>query len=147
MSSPSKCVVRCGSCESLADLFSHAQGPIPKFQYEANKFEVSCPGFVGVSTALADLTPSQTVALIAGGSGITPMWQSRSPGDKHFSITSSKLTLPRHIFTVLQAIDANPADKTKAVLIYSNVTEQDILLRQEFECKSRVLRRSLVLVC
>lgn len=34
---------------------------------------------------------------------------------------------------LLQAIDTNPADKTKATLIFGNVTEADILLRKEFE--------------
>ncbi|GAA5991799.1 hypothetical protein JCM10908_001146, partial [Rhodotorula pacifica] len=65
------------------------KGPIPKHPWKANEFE--------------------SVAMIAGGSGITPMWQ------------------------VLQAIDANPEDKTKATLIFSNVQEKDILLRKEFE--------------
>ncbi|GAA5918680.1 hypothetical protein JCM6882_006213, partial [Rhodosporidiobolus microsporus] len=50
-----------------------------------------------------------SVAFITGGSGITPAWQ------------------------VIQAIDSNPADKTKATLIFANVTEEDILLRKEFE--------------
>ncbi|TKA52067.1 hypothetical protein B0A53_04727 [Rhodotorula sp. CCFEE 5036] len=65
------------------------KGPIPKHPWKANEFE--------------------SVAMIAGGSGITPMWQ------------------------VLQAIDSNPEDKTKATLIFSNVEERDILLRKEFE--------------
>ncbi|GAA6064251.1 hypothetical protein JCM10212_006003 [Sporobolomyces blumeae] len=65
------------------------KGPIPKFDYKPNEFE--------------------SIGMIAGGSGITPMWQ------------------------VLQAIDANPDDKTKATLIFSNQTEADILLRKEFE--------------
>ncbi|BGP34322.1 hypothetical protein JCM10296v2_006137 [Rhodotorula toruloides] len=65
------------------------KGPIPKHPWKPNQYE--------------------SVAMIAGGSGITPMWQ------------------------VLQAIDANPEDKTKATLIFSNVTEEDILLRKEFE--------------
>ncbi|GAA6014348.1 hypothetical protein JCM11491_005051 [Sporobolomyces phaffii] len=65
------------------------KGPIPKFDYQPNQFE--------------------SIALIAGGSGITPMWQ------------------------ILQAVDANPADKTKVTLIFSNQTEDDILLRKEFE--------------
>ncbi|GAA6013651.1 hypothetical protein JCM10207_004803 [Rhodosporidiobolus poonsookiae] len=51
----------------------------------------------------------ESVAFIVGGSGVTPAWQ------------------------VLQAIDANPNDKTKATLIFANVTEEDILLRKEFE--------------
>ncbi|GAA99887.1 uncharacterized protein L969DRAFT_95304 [Mixia osmundae IAM 14324] len=65
------------------------KGPIPKIAYKANEFE--------------------TIGMVGGGSGITPLWQ------------------------VMQAIDNNPADKTKVVLLYSNVTEQDILLRKEFE--------------
>lgn len=56
---------------------------------------------------------TQSIALIAGGSGITPMWQ------------------------ILQSIDANPADKTKVTLIFSNQTEEDILLRKEFEGKKK----------
>ena len=69
------------------------KGPILKFPYVANEFE--------------------SIALIAGGSGITPMLQ------------------------ILQAIDSNPADKTKATLIFGNVTEADILLRKEFEGQFR----------
>ncbi|GAA5858973.1 hypothetical protein JCM8547_007182 [Rhodosporidiobolus lusitaniae] len=65
------------------------KGPIPKHPWKPNQYE--------------------SVAMIAGGSGITPMWQ------------------------ILQAIDANPEDKTKATLIFSNVTEEDILLRKQFE--------------
>ncbi|SCZ89004.1 BZ3500_MvSof-1268-A1-R1_Chr1-1g00887 [Microbotryum saponariae] len=63
------------------------KGPIPKFPYKANQFE--------------------SITLIAGGSGLTPMWQ------------------------ILQQIANDPNDKTKATLIYSNVTEADILLRKE----------------
>ncbi|GAA5826172.1 hypothetical protein JCM3770_003193 [Rhodotorula araucariae] len=51
----------------------------------------------------------ESVGFIVGGSGVTPAWQ------------------------ILQAIDANPNDKTKATLIFANVTEEDILLRKEFE--------------
>lgn len=65
------------------------KGPIAKFAYKANEFE--------------------SITLIAGGSGVTPMWQ------------------------VMQEIDANPLDKTKVTLLYANVTEADILLRKEFE--------------
>lgn len=69
------------------------KGPIPKFPWKANQFE--------------------HVAMIAGGSGITPMWQ------------------------VMQQIDSDPTDKTKVTLLFSNVTEQDILLRKEFEDLAR----------
>ncbi|PWN93030.1 ferredoxin reductase-like protein [Acaromyces ingoldii] len=65
------------------------KGPFDKHQYKANEFE--------------------EVAMIAGGSGITPMWQ------------------------LLQAIKGNPQDKTKATLIYTNKTEADILLREKFD--------------
>lgn len=51
----------------------------------------------------------ESVACIAGGSGITPMWQ------------------------VIQSIADNPADKTKLTLIYTNKTDKDILLREEFD--------------
>lgn len=65
------------------------KGPIPKYPWEANKHD--------------------HIALIAGGTGITPMYQ-----------------LCRQIFK-------NPADKTKVTLIFGNVTEKDILLKKEFD--------------
>jgi len=65
------------------------KGPIPKFQWKPNMHE--------------------HIALIAGGTGITPMWQTA-----------------RHIFR-------NPEDKTKVTLIYGNVSEEDILLKREWE--------------
>lgn len=65
------------------------KGPIAKFPYKANEFE--------------------SIGMIAGGSGITPMYQ------------------------VMQDIASNPSDKTKVTLIYSNKTEQDILLREQFD--------------
>ena len=65
------------------------KGPIPKYPWDANKHK--------------------HIALIAGGTGITPMWQ------------------------LCRAIFKNPEDKTKVTLIFGNVTEQDILLRKEFE--------------
>ncbi|TKA74435.1 NADH-cytochrome b5 reductase 2 [Cryomyces minteri] len=65
------------------------KGPIPKYPWEANKHE--------------------HIALIAGGTGITPMYQ------------------------LARAIFKNPEDKTKVTLVYGNLTEQDILLKKEFE--------------
>ncbi|XP_074271195.1 NADH--cytochrome b5 reductase 1 [Silene latifolia] len=47
--------------------------------------------------------------MLAGGSGITPMYQ------------------------VSRAILENPSDKTKVHLIYANVTSEDILLKEELE--------------
>jgi cytochrome-b5 reductase len=65
------------------------KGPIPKYQWEANKHD--------------------HIALLAGGTGITPMYQ-----------------LARQIFK-------NPADKTKVTLVFGNISEDDILLKKEFE--------------
>ena len=65
------------------------KGPIPKYPWAPNKHN--------------------HIALIAGGTGITPMWQ-----------------LTRAIFN-------NPEDKTKVTLVFGNVNEQDIILRKEFE--------------
>ncbi|KAF5013592.1 hypothetical protein FDECE_397 [Fusarium decemcellulare] len=64
------------------------KGPLPKYPWEENKHE--------------------HIALIAGGTGITPMYQ-----------------LTRAIFN-------NPNDKTKVTLIFGNVTEEDILLKKQF---------------
>lgn len=63
------------------------KGPIPKYPWTPNKHS--------------------HVALIAGGTGITPMYQ------------------------VVRAIFNNPDDKTKVTLVFANVTEEDILLKKE----------------
>lgn len=65
------------------------KGPIPKYPWSPNKHE--------------------HVTLIAGGTGITPMWQ------------------------IARAIFKNPEDKTKVSLVFGNVTEEDILLKKEWE--------------
>ncbi|KAI9648640.1 NADH-cytochrome b5 reductase [Ciborinia camelliae] len=65
------------------------KGPIPKYAWSANKHN--------------------HVAFIAGGTGITPMYQ------------------------IARAIFNNPADKTKVTLVFANVTEEDILLKRELE--------------
>jgi len=65
------------------------KGPIPKYPWEANKHD--------------------HIALIAGGTGITPMHQ------------------------LCRAIFKNPADKTKVTLVYGNISEEDILLKKDFE--------------
>src|ERR1700753_3623196 len=63
------------------------KGPIPKYPWTANKHE--------------------HVVMIAGGTGITPMYQ-----------------LTRKIF-------GNPEDKTKVTLVFGNISEDDILLKKE----------------
>ncbi|KAJ4375443.1 NADH-cytochrome b5 reductase [Didymella sp. IMI 355093] len=65
------------------------KGPIPKYQWEQNKHD--------------------HIALIAGGTGITPMWQTA------------------------RAIFKNPEDKTKVTLVFGNISEEDILLKREWE--------------
>jgi cytochrome-b5 reductase len=65
------------------------KGPIPKYPWTENKHN--------------------HIALIAGGTGIAPMFQ-----------------LARGIFN-------NPNDKTKVTLVFGNVTEEDILLKKELE--------------
>lgn len=63
--------------------------PLVEFEYKANEHK--------------------SILLIAGGSGITPLYQ-----------------LTRNILR-------NPEDKTKVTLVYANNSEEDILLRKEFE--------------
>ncbi|KAI1282718.1 oxidoreductase NAD-binding domain-containing protein [Xylaria sp. FL0933] len=63
------------------------KGPLPKYPWAPNKHE--------------------HIALIAGGTGITPMYQ------------------------LIRAIFNNPDDKTKVTLVFGNVTEEDILLKRE----------------
>lgn len=65
------------------------KGPIPKYPWSPNKHE--------------------HITLIAGGTGITPMYQ------------------------LIRTIFKNPEDQTKVSLIYGNVTEDDILLKKELE--------------
>ena len=81
-----------------------------------------------MSTHIHDLSPNQTlsikgplpkyplgpnqhshIGLIAGGTGITPMYQ-----------------LCRQIFN-------NPSDTTKVTLVFGNISEEDILLKKEFD--------------
>lgn len=65
------------------------KGPIPKYPWNENKHD--------------------HIALIAGGTGITPMFQ------------------------LCRAVFNNPNDKTKVTLVFANVTEEDILLKRELE--------------
>ncbi|KAF4630802.1 hypothetical protein G7Y89_g7331 [Cudoniella acicularis] len=65
------------------------KGPIPKYPWDTNKHN--------------------HIALIAGGTGIAPMYQ------------------------LVRAIFNNPDDKTKVTMVFANVTEEDILLKKELE--------------
>ncbi|KDQ18155.1 hypothetical protein BOTBODRAFT_29492 [Botryobasidium botryosum FD-172 SS1] len=65
------------------------KGPFPKFPYKSNEFE--------------------HIGMIAGGSGITPMYQ------------------------ILKHALAISDDKTKFTLLFANVTPADILLREDFD--------------
>ncbi len=65
------------------------KGPLPKYPWSENKHD--------------------HIALIAGGTGITPMYQ------------------------LCRAIFKNPDDRTKVTLVFGNVKEEDILLKHEFE--------------
>jgi cytochrome-b5 reductase len=63
------------------------KGPIPKYPWSANQHK--------------------HIALIAGGTGITPMYQ------------------------LCRAIFNNPDDQTKVTLVFGNISEDDILLKNE----------------
>lgn len=65
------------------------RGPVPKYPWSPNKHT--------------------HIALIAGGTGITPMYQ------------------------LMRAIFKNPDDKTKVTLIFGNIKEEDILLKHELQ--------------
>jgi cytochrome-b5 reductase len=65
------------------------KGPLPKYPWAENKHD--------------------HIALIAGGTGITPMYQ------------------------LCRAIFNNPNDKTKVTVVYGNVSDKDILLKSELE--------------
>lgn len=76
------------------------KGPIPKHKYKANEFE--------------------HIGLVAGGSGITPMWQ------------------------LMQTISSDSQDKTKVTLLFANKTEGDILLRDQLEALKKDSRFNVV---
>ncbi|KAK0466278.1 cytochrome-b5 reductase [Desarmillaria tabescens] len=78
------------------------KGPIPKWPYKHNEFD--------------------EVALIGGGSGITPLYQ------------------------VISHALPDPANRTKFTLVYSNVTEADILLRPELDTLQKKYPNKLEIV-
>ncbi|WFD43170.1 cytochrome-b5 reductase [Malassezia psittaci] len=64
------------------------KGPNPKFPYKANQFN--------------------EIGLIAGGAGVTPIWQ------------------------LVQEISSHPEDKTKVTILYANKSKDDILLAEKW---------------
>ena len=68
---------------------------------------LECKGPKGKFTYYPNMV--KNLGMIAGGTGITPMLQ------------------------VIRSIMRNPADKTQVSLIFGNLTEDDILLKQELE--------------
>ncbi|KAG6871777.1 hypothetical protein C0995_000227 [Termitomyces sp. Mi166 len=78
------------------------KGPIAKFPYKTNEFD--------------------EVALIGGGSGITPLYQ------------------------VLTHALSDKSNKTKFKLLFSNVTEQDILLREDLDALQKKYPNNLDVV-
>ncbi|KAN0129996.1 ferredoxin reductase-like protein [Lactarius tabidus] len=78
------------------------KGPIIKFPYKENEFE--------------------HVALIGGGSGITPLYQ------------------------LLNHALADPTNRTRFTLLYANVSEADILLREELSALERAHPQTLRIV-
>lgn len=75
------------------------KGPIGHFHYDR-------PGHFRTPTRAADV---RRVNLLAGGTGITPMWQ------------------------VIHAVLCQPDDPVQLRLLYACQTEADILLRAELE--------------
>ncbi|KAK0481484.1 cytochrome-b5 reductase [Armillaria novae-zelandiae] len=78
------------------------KGPIPKWPYKQNEFD--------------------EVALIGGGSGITPLYQ------------------------VISHALPDPTNRTKFTLVYSNVTETDILMRPEIDALQKKYPNKLEVV-
>ncbi|KAJ7755002.1 cytochrome-b5 reductase [Mycena maculata] len=82
--------------------FLSIKGPIHKFPYRPNEFD--------------------EVALIGGGSGITPLYQ------------------------VISHALANPSNTTKFKLLFSNVTEEDILMREDIDALAKKHPKTLEVV-
>ncbi len=71
------------------------------FPASTSSSKAPCPSTPGPPTS------TSTIGLVAGGTGITPMYQ------------------------LIRAIFNNPDDKTKVTLVFGNLTEEDILLKKE----------------
>lgn len=79
------------------------RGPTGRFEYVGNSNYVQKVGRELIKKS------APKIGMIAGGSGITPMYQ------------------------IIKAILKNPDDKTEVFLVFANQTEEDILLRKELE--------------
>ncbi|KAF9433348.1 NADH-cytochrome b5 reductase [Entomortierella beljakovae] len=87
---------------------SYAQGNISKMFSELSIGDtINARGPKGQFTYTPNMCSA--IGMIAGGTGITPMLQ------------------------IINAIAKNPDDKTKVNLIFANVTEQDILLKERLD--------------
>src|SRR5438045_8500844 len=71
------------------------RGPIPKYKWEENKSATPLPSSSFQSRV--NVNRHEAIGLIAGGTGITPMYQ------------------------LIKAIFKNPNEKTKVFLVYGNV--------------------------
>ncbi|CCW66786.1 unnamed protein product, partial [Phytomonas sp. Hart1] len=80
------------------------RGPIGRFEYLGN-------GRCKIGRRMAERTTVrvETLAMIGGGSGLTPLLQ------------------------IIYAVRKDPSDTTKIILIYANQTPEDILLRDELD--------------
>ncbi len=99
------------------------KGPIPKFAYKSPSVSPFCFSH-GFSCFSRDETANEYehVALIGGGSGITPLYQ------------------------LLDAALRDPANRTRFTLLYANVSEADILLRDELAALERAHPHALRVV-
>lgn len=81
------------------------KGPTGRIQYKGNgKFAIRKD-----KKSEPVMYEFERIGLIAGGSGVTPMYQ------------------------LMQAITSDPEDRTQAYLLFANQSEDDILLRKEIE--------------
>lgn len=99
------------------------KGPIPKFPYKGTYACHTCfVSHVCFSTPIHTENEYEHVALIGGGSGVTPLYQ------------------------LLDNALRDPANKTRFTLLYANVSESDILLRDELDALERAHPHTLRVV-
>ena len=73
----------------------------------------------------------RSIGMVAGGTGITPMVSARAAAPRDAGSGGPALTPPQ--YQVAKAILEDPEDATKLSLIFANVTEEDILIRDLLE--------------